>query len=196
MGPSVPSSSPRTENEISRSGNKLCVILCLATFCHGWIIKISLALSLCMHSSVLCPTSPWNSQNLLLFLFSIRVIIGGGALNLPLSKARISLGDFVRRVIRLDPCWFRKSLFLSKFCFLLCLCCFHTRSAFFRAWLEAATSPRRNAVVTLIISSTDFGTLSCKCLMSLGLVIPCMNTDILMHFRTPLTCLLSALNLC
>ncbi|GJZ94674.1 hypothetical protein Tco_0666877 [Tanacetum coccineum] len=45
-------------------------------------------------------------------------------------------------------------------------CCFHVGSAFFRAWLEATTSPPRNAVVTLIISSADFGILSCRRLIS------------------------------
>nr|GFA44913.1 hypothetical protein [Tanacetum cinerariifolium] len=46
-------------------------------------------------------------------------------------------------------------------------CCFYAESAFFRAWLEAVTSPLRNAVVVLIISSTDFGMLSCRSLISL-----------------------------
>nr|GEZ76583.1 hypothetical protein [Tanacetum cinerariifolium] len=41
-------------------------------------------------------------------------------------------------------------------------CCFYAESVFFRAWLETATSPPRNAVVTLIISSIDFGMLSCR----------------------------------
>ncbi|GJU20529.1 hypothetical protein Tco_1153871 [Tanacetum coccineum] len=79
-------------------------------------------------------------------LFSTGIVIGGEALNLPLSRAKISFGDFVRK---------------------------------------AATSPRRNAVVTLIISSSDFGMLSCRRLMSLGLVIPCMNPKILMHSGGP-----------
>nr|GEW96962.1 hypothetical protein [Tanacetum cinerariifolium] len=43
------------------------------------------------------------------------------------------------------------------------------RKCFFRTWLEAATSPLRNVVVTLTISSTDFGILSCRRLMSLSL---------------------------
>nr|GEW40928.1 transposase (putative), gypsy type [Tanacetum cinerariifolium] len=45
MGPFVPSSLPSGENEISRSGEKLCVIFCLATLCHGWTIRIVMALS-------------------------------------------------------------------------------------------------------------------------------------------------------
>nr|GEV65793.1 hypothetical protein [Tanacetum cinerariifolium] len=40
-------------------------------------------------------------------------------------------------------------------------------SAFFRAWFEAVTSPLRNAVVVLIISSSDFGMLSCRSIISL-----------------------------
>nr|GEW99231.1 hypothetical protein [Tanacetum cinerariifolium] len=130
-----------------------------------------------MHSSVLCPTCSWNSQNFLLFIFSTGVAIGGGVLSLPLSKAKISFADFVRSV-NLSPS-----------------CCFYAGSVFFRTWLEAATSPLRNAVVTLIISSTDFRMLSCRRLISSGFVIPCMNPNILMHSGAPLTCLLSALNL-
>ncbi|GKD25997.1 hypothetical protein Tco_1232211 [Tanacetum coccineum] len=42
IGPSVPSSSPKGGNKISGSGEKLCVIFCLATFCHGWTIKIAI----------------------------------------------------------------------------------------------------------------------------------------------------------
>ncbi|GJS55969.1 RNA-directed DNA polymerase, eukaryota [Tanacetum coccineum] len=80
MGPSVPCSSPKGGNEIFGSREKLCVILCLATFFHGWTIRIAIALSF--------------PDNLLLFLFSTGVVIGGGVLNLPLSKAKISLGDF------------------------------------------------------------------------------------------------------
>ncbi|GJQ89980.1 hypothetical protein Tco_0001119, partial [Tanacetum coccineum] len=83
MGPSVSSSFPNGGNEISGSREKLCMILFMATFCHGWTIRIAMALSV-----------------------------------------------------------------------------------FFRAWFEAATSPLRNAVVTLIMSSTDFGILSCSRLMS------------------------------
>ncbi|GJQ91348.1 hypothetical protein Tco_0002487 [Tanacetum coccineum] len=44
------------------------------------------------------PMIPLYGDNLLLFLFSIGVVIGGGVLNLPLSKAKISFGDFVRSV--------------------------------------------------------------------------------------------------
>nr|GEZ28909.1 hypothetical protein [Tanacetum cinerariifolium] len=43
---------------------------------------------------------------------------------------------------------------------------------------EAAISPPRNVVVTLIISSTDFGILSCQRLINSGLVIPCITPDI------------------
>nr|GEV64681.1 hypothetical protein [Tanacetum cinerariifolium] len=39
----------------------------------------------------------------------------------------------------------------------------------------------------LIISSSNFEMLSCRCLISSGLVIPCMNPEILMHFGAPLT---------
>nr|GEX28279.1 hypothetical protein [Tanacetum cinerariifolium] len=96
--------------------------------------------------------------NLLLFAFSTSVDIGGEALNLPLSKAKIPFGDFVRSVnlsrLRSDLCWFLKSSLLSKFCFRPVFCCLHAESVFFRAWLEAATSLRRNVVVFLIISST------------------------------------------
>ncbi|GJX81216.1 hypothetical protein Tco_0329365 [Tanacetum coccineum] len=59
----------------------------------------------------------------------------------------------------------------------------------------AATFPLRKAVVTLIISSTDFGMLLFSFLIRSGLVIPCMNPYILMHSGAPLTCILSALNL-
>ncbi|GJV77168.1 hypothetical protein Tco_1508752 [Tanacetum coccineum] len=103
IGPSIPSSSPKGGNKIYGFGEKLCVILCLATFYHG-------------------------------------VVIGGRVLNLPLSRARISLGDFVRRMnlsrLRSDLCWFWKSPILSKLCFLLASCCFHTGSAFFRTFNE------------------------------------------------------------
>nr|GEY40463.1 gypsy retrotransposon integrase-like protein 1 [Tanacetum cinerariifolium] len=45
-------------------------------------------------------------------------------------------------------------------------CCFHDGNDFFRSRLEAATSPLRNDVVTLIISSTDLGILSYRCLIN------------------------------
>nr|GEU82578.1 hypothetical protein [Tanacetum cinerariifolium] len=48
-------------------------------------------------------------------------------------------------------------------------CCFHDKNDFFHSRLEAATSLLRNVVVTLIISSTDFGILSCRCLINFGL---------------------------
>ncbi|GJV21198.1 hypothetical protein Tco_1370218 [Tanacetum coccineum] len=71
MEPSVPSSLPSDGNEIFGSGEKLCVILCLATFFDG-------------------------------------VVIGGGALNLPFSRAKISFRDLVRSVnfsrLRSDLC--------------------------------------------------------------------------------------------
>nr|GFB76332.1 hypothetical protein [Tanacetum cinerariifolium] len=68
-------------------------------------------------------------------------------------------------------------------------------SDIFRSWLPAATSPLRKDVVIFNISSTDFGILSCKRLISSGFVIPCMNPEILMTFGTPFTSLLSILNL-
>nr|GEW52768.1 isovaleryl-CoA dehydrogenase, mitochondrial [Tanacetum cinerariifolium] len=71
-------------------------------------------------------------------------------------------------LLSLDLCWFQKPPFL-KFCFYPASCCFHDGNDFFRSRLEAATSPRRNAVVTLIISSTDFEILSCRRLISSGL---------------------------
>nr|GEU93766.1 hypothetical protein [Tanacetum cinerariifolium] len=61
--------------------------------------------------------------------------------------------------------------------------------------LLAATSPMRKDAVTLIISSTVFGILSWRRLMSLGFVIPCTNLEILMHYGAPLTSLLSSLYL-
>ncbi|GKB14246.1 hypothetical protein Tco_0848169 [Tanacetum coccineum] len=69
------------------------------------------------------------------------------------------------------------------------------QSTFYFAWLAAATPPIRKVVVTLIISSTDIGMLSFNFLIQSGLVILCMNPDILMHSGAPLTCMLSALNL-
>ncbi|GJW48500.1 hypothetical protein Tco_0080146 [Tanacetum coccineum] len=45
IGPSVPSSSPRGRKKISGLGEKLCVILCIATFFQGWTIRIANALS-------------------------------------------------------------------------------------------------------------------------------------------------------
>ncbi|GJT33616.1 hypothetical protein Tco_0924035 [Tanacetum coccineum] len=95
----------------------------------------------------------------------------------------------------LDLCLLLKSSLLSKFGLWLVSWCFHAGGTFFFDWLAAATSPLRKAVVTLIISSTDFGMLSFCFLIKSGLVIPCMNPDILMHFGAPLTCMLSALNL-
>nr|GEU87787.1 reverse transcriptase domain-containing protein [Tanacetum cinerariifolium] len=55
--------------------------------------------------------------------------------------------------------------------------------------LEAATSPMRNDVVTLIISSIDLGILSCSRLISSGLVIPKFCPEIknqLIPVNTPL----------
>nr|GEY06102.1 hypothetical protein [Tanacetum cinerariifolium] len=54
---------------------------------------------------------------------------------------------------------------------------------------------RSVTVVTLIISSTDFGILSCRRLISSGLVIPCINPDIFMHSEAPFTSLHSSLYL-
>nr|GEY58516.1 hypothetical protein [Tanacetum cinerariifolium] len=45
MGPSVPSSSPRVGKEIIDSGEKVCVILCLAIIFHGCTINIASGLS-------------------------------------------------------------------------------------------------------------------------------------------------------
>nr|GEY08708.1 hypothetical protein [Tanacetum cinerariifolium] len=132
----------------------------------------SIFLFKCIHSLVVCPTSPWNSQNLLAFLSSTSVVISGGGLNFPFSRARISFGVFVRRVnlscFRAVICWFWKLPFL-KFCLCPASCCFHDKNDFFRLRLEAATYPLRNAVVTLIISSTDVWILSCSRLISSGL---------------------------
>ncbi|GKA22781.1 hypothetical protein Tco_0708743 [Tanacetum coccineum] len=56
--------------------------------------------------------------------------------------------------------------------------------------------PLRNVVVTLIISSTDFGILSCRRLINSGMVIPCINPEIFMHSGAPFTFLQSSLYLC
>ncbi|GJX35377.1 hypothetical protein Tco_0246934 [Tanacetum coccineum] len=48
----------------------------------------------CIYSSALCPTSPWNSKNLAWFRLSAGVVIGGEALNFPLSKAKNFFGSF------------------------------------------------------------------------------------------------------
>nr|GFA72378.1 hypothetical protein [Tanacetum cinerariifolium] len=45
IGPSVPSSSPRDGKRIYGLGEKLCVILCLATISQGWTIRMANALS-------------------------------------------------------------------------------------------------------------------------------------------------------
>ncbi|GJU23140.1 hypothetical protein Tco_1156482 [Tanacetum coccineum] len=76
IGPSVPSSSPKGGNEIANSGEKLWVILCLATLFHGCTIKIANGLSF-----------PEASP----FLAAFGVTIGGGALKFPFSKAKLSL---------------------------------------------------------------------------------------------------------
>nr|GEZ14426.1 hypothetical protein [Tanacetum cinerariifolium] len=60
-------------------------------------------------------------------------------------------------------------------------------------WFATTTSPMRKAVVTLIISSTDFRMLSFSRLIKSALVMACMNSDTLMHSGTPLTHMLSAL---
>ncbi|GKE60844.1 hypothetical protein Tco_1511211 [Tanacetum coccineum] len=66
---------------------------------------------------------------------------------------------------------------------------------FFLDSFATTTSPLRKAVVTLIILSIDFGMLSSSHLIKSGLVMPCMNLDTLMHFRAPLTCMISSLKL-
>ncbi|GKD68187.1 hypothetical protein Tco_1322277 [Tanacetum coccineum] len=90
MGPSVPSSSPKGRNKISRSEEKLCV-----TLFQGWTIRIAKALS-------------FPDASLFFAAFGC-VDIGEGVLNLPLSKAKISFGDFMRSVnlsrLRFDLCW-------------------------------------------------------------------------------------------
>nr|GEV74476.1 pentatricopeptide repeat-containing protein At4g04790, mitochondrial-like [Tanacetum cinerariifolium] len=77
----------------------------------------------------------------------------------------------------------------------LASCCFHSGSDIFRSWLPAATSPLRKDVVILNISSTDFGILLCRRLITSGFIIPCMNPEILMIYGAPFTSLLSTLNL-
>nr|GEW75103.1 hypothetical protein [Tanacetum cinerariifolium] len=67
------------------------------------------------------------------------------------------------------------------------------KDLFLLDWLATTTSPLRKAMVALIMSSTDLGMLSFIRLLGLGLVIPCMNLDILRHFGAPFTCKLSAL---
>nr|GFA77895.1 reverse transcriptase domain-containing protein [Tanacetum cinerariifolium] len=121
---------------------------------------------------------PSSVKNLLTFLFSIGVVIGGGGLKFPLSKSKISFGVFVRRVnlscFHSGFCWFWKPPFL-KFGFFSTSCSFHDGNDLFRSRLEASTSPLKNVVVTLIIPSTDFEILSCNRLISSGLVIVNIN---------------------
>ncbi|GKE15973.1 hypothetical protein Tco_1423550, partial [Tanacetum coccineum] len=64
---------------------------------------------------------------------------------------------------------------------------------------EFVTSPLRSLLIpeispfVKILFSPHFLLLPYRrCLMSLGLVIPCMNPEILMHSEAPLTSLLSA----
>ncbi|GJR73241.1 hypothetical protein Tco_0085606 [Tanacetum coccineum] len=154
MGPFVPSSSPRGRNEISVSGDKLCVTLYLATLCQGWTIRIAKALSFPDASPffaafgwsfpLLCFSSLITYNNFPALINSSIFDIGGSALNLPLSKAKISFGDFVRSA--------------NLKCFLSCL----VGSRYF---------PLKNVVVSLIISSTDFGMLSCRRFISLGVLL-------------------------
>ncbi|GJZ18930.1 hypothetical protein Tco_0555520 [Tanacetum coccineum] len=69
---------------------------------------------------LLWPLSPWNSQNLFLFLPSTGSNIGGGALNFTLSIARISFGVLISGVnlsgLLFDFCLSLKSGRLSTFC--------------------------------------------------------------------------------
>ncbi|GJU72934.1 hypothetical protein Tco_1264339 [Tanacetum coccineum] len=73
-----------------------------------------------MHSSMLWPLSPWNSQNLFLFQPSTGLDIGSGALNFTLSIARISFGVLISGVnlsgLLFDFCLSLKSDRLSTFC--------------------------------------------------------------------------------
>ncbi|GJW49711.1 hypothetical protein Tco_0091062, partial [Tanacetum coccineum] len=46
IGPSVPSSSPRSGKKISDLGEKLCVILCLTTLSQGAYTRLCYALLL------------------------------------------------------------------------------------------------------------------------------------------------------
>nr|GEY33356.1 (R)-mandelonitrile lyase-like [Tanacetum cinerariifolium] len=149
----------------------------LLAACLLWIplVEPLSARNLTVHTalSTVVPPSPKvvfeEEESLLAFVFSVEVIIGGGGLNFPLSKARISFGVFLIRVnlscLRSVLCWFQKLPFL-KFYFCPASCCFHNGNDFFHSQLEAATSPLRNAVVTLIISSTDLWMLSCSLLIS------------------------------
>ncbi|GJW69372.1 ribonuclease H-like domain-containing protein [Tanacetum coccineum] len=72
-------------------------LLCGCPFPYGFSLLCHLSAWSCI--THLCDALPhrWNSQNLLAFLFSTGVVIGGGGLNFPLSRARISFGVFVRR---------------------------------------------------------------------------------------------------
>nr|GEW27555.1 reverse transcriptase domain-containing protein [Tanacetum cinerariifolium] len=128
IGPSVPSSSPTGGNEITVSKEKVWVILCLATLCHGCTIRIASGLSLPELSCF---------EHFLDLPLQVHALI----------DAKISFGVFVRRVhmscFRLDLCWFWKPPFL-KSCFCPASGCFHDGNDFFRSLLEAATSPMRN----------------------------------------------------
>ncbi|GJY88057.1 hypothetical protein Tco_0502685 [Tanacetum coccineum] len=102
---------------------------------------------ICPNDQDISPLNPMRGVvagiNLFLFLFSAGPLIGGSALNFTVSIARISFGVFVRDV--------------KRSCHLLDL---------------SATSPFRKAVVTLIISSTDFGMLSFSFLIRWEFVEP------------------------
>ncbi|GJV79425.1 hypothetical protein Tco_1515295 [Tanacetum coccineum] len=120
IGVSCPLLSSSAGKEISLSVEKLWVVFCRVIRCQGWTMKIAVAYSprfppcfislircdnwpdltassICllrwMHSSVLCPLSPWN---LFLFLFSAGPVMGDGALNFTVSITRISFGVFGR----------------------------------------------------------------------------------------------------
>ncbi|GKB24439.1 putative reverse transcriptase domain-containing protein [Tanacetum coccineum] len=60
-------------------------------------------------------------------------------------------------------------------------------------WFATTTSSLRNAMVTLIISSTNFRMLSFSHLIRSELVMPCINPDTPMHFGAPFTYMLLAL---
>ncbi|GJS51761.1 hypothetical protein Tco_0625123 [Tanacetum coccineum] len=108
IGPFVPSSSPR-----GREGNCCLQREGLGDPLFGnlfpwldhqdgqWLVLSGgfplLRQPCCMHSSVLCHVSAWNSQYLLGSRFFAGVTIGGGVLNFPFSRAKISFGVFVRK---------------------------------------------------------------------------------------------------
>ncbi|GJS26181.1 hypothetical protein Tco_0486801 [Tanacetum coccineum] len=96
------------------------------------------------------------------------VTIGGGALNFPFSRAKISFGVFVR------------SENLSGLRSGLCL--------FLKPFLKFGLFPPSDG-----FQDEDLGSLSYRRLINPGWVIPCINPEILMHFGAPSTSRTSAL---